>query len=106
MPRIKTLLDRFAVVAMLGIATVVLPVPTYAGTRVSIGVGVPVYTAPMVVTPVPVVVAPPPAVVYPAPVVVAPPPVVYGSPSVVVGGAFGPRHRHWKHHHHRRWHRW
>ena len=80
-------------------ASLALPLPASAGgVHVSIGLGVPVY-------PAPVVVAPPPAVVYPAPVVVAPPPVVYGAPPVVVGGYYGTRHRPWRHHHHH-WRRW
>src|SRR5438477_4295839 len=61
-------------------ASLALPLPASAGgVHVFIGLGVPVY-------PAPVVVAPPPTVVYPAPVVVAPPPVLYGGPLVVVGG--------------------
>jgi len=101
MPHTKTLLRTLAVVAVVGLATLALPLSAHAGVRVSIGVGLPV-----VVTPAPVVVAPPPpAVVYPAPaVVVAPPPVVYRSAPVVVGGYYGPSYRPWRHHH--RWHRW
>jgi hypothetical protein len=82
----------------LAVATLVRPLPAQAGVRVSIGVGVPAY-------PAPVVVAPAPAVVYPAPVVVAPPPVVYAAPPVWVKGPYGHRHRHWRHHHHDRY-RW
>jgi hypothetical protein len=78
--------------AGLAVATLALPPPAYAGVRVSIGVGVPVYPAPVVVAPAPVVVAPPPAVVYPAPVVVA-----------HAGGYYGHPYRHWGHHHWRRW---
>jgi hypothetical protein len=91
----------FAIVAVVGIATLALPLSAHAGVRVSIGVGLPV-----VVAPAPVVVAPPPpAVVYPAPVVVAPPPVVYGSAPVVVGGYYGYHYRPWRHSYYR-WHRW
>ena len=101
MQRIKTFLRAFIMVAVLGIATLALPLAAHAGARVSIGIGLPV-----VVAPAPVVVAPPPpAVVYPAPVVVAPPPVVYGAPPVLVGGYYGPYYRHWRHHHHG-WRRW
>ena len=88
----------------MGMASLALSLPAHAGVRVSLGIGVPVYPAPVVVVPAPVVVAPPPAVVYPVPMVVTPPPVVYGAPPVVVGGSYGPRHRHWRHHH--RGHRW
>src|SRR5262249_17477179 len=100
----KTLLPTWAVVAVVGLATLVLPLAAQAGVRVSIGVGVPVYPAPVVVAPAPVVVAPPPAVVYPAPVVVAPPPVVYEPAPVVIGGYYGPYYRPWRHYY--RWHRW
>lgn len=107
MQRTTTLLRTLVIVAVLGIATLALPLAAHAGVRVSIGVGFPV-----VVAPAPVVVAPPPpAVVYPAPVVVAsppvvvaPPPVVYGSTPVVVGGYYGYYHRPWRHN--PRWHRW
>jgi len=105
MPRTTTLVRMFAMGAVFGLATLVLPLSAHAGARVSIGIGGPVYTAPVVVAPPPAVVYPAPVVVASPPVVVAPPPVVYGSPSVVIGGPFGPRHRHWRHHHHR-WHRW
>src|SRR5215467_2454290 len=93
----KTFLRTLMVVAIVGIATLALPLSSQAGVRVSVGIGLPV-----VVAPAPVVVAPaPPAVVYPAPpVVVAPPPVVYGSAPVVVRGYYGPYHRYWKHHRH------
>ncbi len=58
-------------------ASLALPLPASAGgVHVSIGLGVPVY-------PAPVVVAPPPAVVYPAPVVVAPP------DTITITGAVG-----------------
>jgi hypothetical protein len=95
-----------ALVTCLVVAALALPAHA-GGVRVSIGIGVPVY-------PAPVVVAPPPAVVYPAPVivtrppVVVAPPVVYGSGPVWVQGSYGYRHRHWRHHHHhhRHWHRW
>ena len=83
----------------MSLASLALPLPVSAGgVHVAIGLGVPVYAAP-------VVVAPPPAVVYPAPVVVAPPAVVYGAPPVVVGGSYGTRHWPWRHHHYR-WRRW
>jgi hypothetical protein len=98
MQRTITLLRIFLVGAVFSVATLALPLSAQAGVRVSIGIGVPVYAAPVVVAPAPVV-------VYPAPVVVAPPPVVYGSPPVVVRGSYGPRHRHWRHHHHHG-HRW
>ena len=98
MQRTKMLLRMCAVVAVFGLATLALPLSAQAGVRVSIGIGGPVY-------PAPVVVAPAPVVVYPAPVVIAPPPVVYGSGPVWVQGPYGHRHRHWRHHHHHR-HRW
>src|SRR5262245_40524498 len=92
MQHTKTLLRAFIMVAVLGIATLALPLAAHAGARVSIGIGVPV-----VVAPAPVVVAPPPAVVYLAPpVVVAAPPVVYGAPPVLVGGYYGPFYPHWR----------
>jgi hypothetical protein len=101
MQHTKTLFRTFVIVAVLGIATLALPLSAHAGVRVSVGIGLPV-----VVAPAPVVVAPPPpAVVYPAPVVVAQPPVVYGSAPVLVGGYYGPYYRHWRHHHHG-WRRW
>jgi hypothetical protein len=108
MQHTKTLLRTFVSVAILGIATLALPLSAHAGVRVSIGVGLPV-----VVAPAPVVVAPPPpAVVYPAPVVVAsppvvvaPPPVVYRSAPVLVGRYYGYYHRPWRHPYYR-WHRW
>jgi hypothetical protein len=53
-----------------------LALPAHAGVRVSIGIGVPVSSAP-------VMLAPPPAVVYPAPVIVTQPPVVVAPPPVV-----------------------
>jgi hypothetical protein len=85
-----------ALLAMVGLAALALPRSGEAGVRVSVGIGVPVY-------PAPVVVAPPP-------VVVAPPPVVYGGPRVSVGGYYrgyyGHRHPHWRHHHHPHWRRW
>ena len=104
MQRTTTLLRLFAVVTVIGLGTLALPLSAQAGARVFIGIGVPVY-------PAPVVVAPPPAVVYPAPVIVTPPPVVvappvvYGAPPVWVQGPYGHRHRHGRHHHHDR-HRW
>src|SRR5262249_27305993 len=86
MPHTTKLVRLFALLAVVGLATLALPRSVDAGVRVSVGIGVPV-------SPPPVVVAPPPAVVYPAPVVVtqppvvvAPPPVVYGGPRVSVGG--------------------
>jgi len=109
MQRTKKLLRAFIMVAMLGIATLALPLSAHAGANVSIGIGVPV-----VVAPAPVVVAPPPpAVVYtapvvvatPPPVVVAPPPVVYGPAPVVVGGYYGYPYRPWKHRHYG-WRQW
>ena len=102
MQHTKTLLRMFAVVAVVGIATLALPLSAQAGVRVSVGIGLPV-----VVAPAPVVVAPPPpAVVYPTPpVVVAPPPVVYQPGPVVVEGYYGPYYRPWRHHYYR-WHRW
>ena len=84
MQRTKTLLRLFAVAAVFGLAMLALPFSAQAGVRVSIGVGVPVY-------PAPVIVAPAPAVVYPAPVivtqpfVVVAPPVVYGCRSQTDG---------------------
>jgi hypothetical protein len=97
MQGIKTFLRMCAVVAVFGLFPLTLPLAAQAEVRVAIGVGTPVYPAPVVVAPAPVVVAPPPAVVYAAPVVVAPPPVVYGPAPVVVDGYYGYRHRHWKH---------
>jgi hypothetical protein len=88
----KTLLRTCVIVTAFGLATLALPLAAQAGVRVSIGVGVPVYPAPVVVAPAPVVVA-------------APPSVVYESAPVVVGGYYGPYYRPWRHHHHR-WHRW
>jgi hypothetical protein len=99
MPHRRPLLWMFGLMIFIGMTSLALPLPAHAGgLHVSIGLGVPVY-------PAPIVVAPPPAVVYPAPVIVTQPPVVYGAPSVVVGGYHGPRHRHWRHHHHH-WRRW
>jgi hypothetical protein len=104
MPCTKKLLHMLTVVAVCGLAPLALPLAAQAGVRVSIGIGVPVYRAP-------VIVAPPPAVVYPALVIVPPPPVVvappvvYGAPPVWVKGPYGHRHRHWRHHHHHK-HRW
>jgi hypothetical protein len=86
------------------LAVAILALPAHAGVRVSLGIGVPVYPAPVVVVPPPAVVYPVPVIVTRPPMVVAPPPVVYGSPRVIVGGYYGPGHRHWKHHHHA--HRW
>ena len=102
MQHTNMLLRTLVMAAVIGIATLALPLAAHAGARVSIGIGVPV-----VVAPAPVVVAPPPpAVVYPAPpVVVAAPPVVYGAPPVLVGGYYGPYYRHWRHHPHG-WRRW
>jgi len=102
MQHTNMLLRTFVLAAVIGIATLALPLAAHAGARVSLGIGVPV-----VVAPAPVVVAPPPpAVVYPAPpVVVAAPSVVYGAPPVLVGGYYGPYYRHWRHHHHG-WRRW
>ena len=65
MQRTITLLRIFLVVAVFSLATLALPLSAQAGVRVSIGIGVPVYSAP-------VVVAPPPVVVYPAPVMSRP----------------------------------
>ena len=64
MQRTITLLRIFLVVAVFSLATLALPLSAQAGVRVSIGIGVPVYSAPVVVAPAPVV-------VYPAPVIVA-----------------------------------
>jgi hypothetical protein len=97
MPGTTTLLRLLTVVAVGGLATLALPRAAQAGVRVSIGLGLPV-------APAPVVVAPAPVVVSPAPVLV-PPPVVYGVPPGWVQGPSGHRHRHGRHHHHR-WHRW
>ena len=89
------------------LAVATLALPAHAGVRVSLGIGVPVYPAPVVVAPPPAVVYPTPVIVTPPPVVVAPP-VVYGAGPVWVHGSYGHRHRHWRHHHHhhRHWHRW
>ena len=105
MKRMRTIIRTFGIVALVGIATLVLPFPAHAGVRVSLGIGLPalVVPAPVVVAPVPVAIAPPPAVVYSAPVVVVPPPAVYGVPPVVVGGYYGYRYPHWRPHY---WHRW
>jgi hypothetical protein len=96
------------ILAVLGIATLALPCSAQAGVRVSIGIGVPVYPAPVVVAPPPAVVYPAPVIVTRPPVVVAPPPVVYyGSPPVFIGGSYGYQHHHWRHHHHHHhWRRW
>lgn len=88
--------------ACLAVATLALP--AHAGVRVSIGIGVPVYPAPVIIAPPPAVVYPAPVIVTRPPVVVVPPPVVYGDPRVRAGGYYGHRHRHWRHHHHH-WHR-
>jgi hypothetical protein len=105
MKRMRPLLWTFGMMTFFGMASLALPLPAHAGgLHVSIGIGVPVYPAPVVVAPAPVVVYPAPVVVARFPVVVAPPPVVYGAPPVLVGDYYGPRHRHWRHHHHR-WHR-
>jgi hypothetical protein len=86
----------------LAVATLVLP--AHAGVRVSIGIGAPVYPAPVVIAPPPAVVYPAPVVVTRPPVVVVPPPVVYRGPRVIAGGYYGHRHHHWRHRHHK--HRW
>jgi len=95
MTHIKTVLRRFAMVAMAGLALLALPHSTEAHTRVVVGLGVPA----------PVVVAPPPPVV------------VVRRPTFVAGRYDGYRHRHWRRgywrhgywgprHHYYRWHRW
>jgi len=66
----RTLLRRVRLSAFLGLASLTLALPADARVHISLGIGVPVYPAPVVVAPAPVVVASPPAVVYPAPVVV------------------------------------
>jgi hypothetical protein len=78
MQRSKTLLRTCALIAVVGIATLALPLSARAGVRVSISLGLPV--------------------------VVAPPPVAYGGPQVIVGGYYGAYYRPWRHYH--RWHRW
>ena len=97
MQRTTTLVRTFAVVAIVGLATLAPPLAAQAGVRVSVGIGLPV-----VVAPAPVVVAPPPpAVVYPAPVIVARPPVVVVRPPVVYGPAPVVVRGYYY-----RWHRW
>jgi hypothetical protein len=92
-----------ALLACLAVAALALP--AHAGGRVFLGIGVPVYPAPVVVAPAPpVVVAPPPTVIYPAPVVVGPPPVMYGPAPVVVGGSYSPYYQPWRPSYHE--HRW
>jgi hypothetical protein len=96
--------------AVVALAALVRPLSADAGVRVSVGIGVPVYSAPVVVAPPPAVVYPAPVVVARPPVVVAPPPVVYGGSRVIVGGYYGGyyrhRHPHWRHHYHPHWRRW
>ncbi len=46
MQHTKTLLRIFAIVAVIGIATLAAPLSAQAGVRVSIGVGLPVVVAP------------------------------------------------------------
>ena len=94
MRHITTLLRMGAVVALAGLAFLVLPRPAHAHARVSVGIGVPA----------PVVVAPPP-------------PVVVVRPPLIAGGYYGYPHRHWRQrhwrhgswgprHYYHRWHRW
>ena len=92
-------------IAVIGLAALTLPLSAHAGVRVSIGIRVPVYLAPVVVAPPSAVVYPAPVVVASPPVVVAPPPVVSGAAPVLVGRYYGPYYRHWRHHHHG-WRRW
>jgi hypothetical protein len=106
MQRTKTLVRLFAIVAVLGLATLALPLSAQAGVRVSVGIGLPAVVAPapiVVAPPPPAVVAPAPVVVASPPVVVAPPPVVYRGPRVIVGGYYGYHYRPWRHY---VWHRW
>jgi hypothetical protein len=91
-----------SVVTFVGMTSLALP--AHARVHVSIGIGVPVYPAPVVVAPVPIVVAPPPAVVYPAPVVVGTGyDGYYGSHRGY--GRHGYRHGYWRPQAHHRWHR-
>ncbi len=73
--------------ALLGLASLALPLPAHAGVHVSMGLPLPVLVAPA-----PVIVAPPPAIVYPAPVVVGP----------GYYGYYGYHRGYWRHPH--RWH--
>src|SRR5439155_16943662 len=100
----RTLLRILGLSAFLGLASLALALPANARVNVSLGIGVPVYPAPVVVAPAPVVVAPLPAVVYPAPIVVG----------TGYYGYYGYRHGYWHqgYHHgywgsypHHRWHR-
>jgi hypothetical protein len=108
MQRTHSVLRTFGILACLTVAALAFPLVAHAGVHVSIGLGIPVYPAPVVVAPAPVVVAPPPAVVYPAPVIVVrppvvavPPPVVYGGPRVLIQGSYGYPYRPWRHYGHR-----
>ena len=98
--------------AFLGLVSFLLPLPTHAGVRVSVGIGLPV---PVFVAPAPVVVAPQPVIVYPGSVVYEAAPVLvpgyYGHPS---GSWRYPRRHHgydgyrqggWRHQHQHRGHR-
>src|SRR5262245_44589952 len=101
----RTLLRIVGLSAFLGLASLALAWPAHARVNVSLGSGVPVYPAPVVVAPVPVVVAPPPAVVYPAPVVVGTE--YYGYYGAHPGyWRHGYRHGSGRHHPPHRWHRW
>ena len=72
MKRIRTILRTCGMVAVLGLATLALPLPAHAG-GVHIDIGLPLLLPfPIFVAPAPIFVAPPPEVVYPAPVVVSP----------------------------------
>ena len=47
MRRIHVVLRTFGILALLAVATLALPLAAHAGVRVSIGIGVPIYPAPV-----------------------------------------------------------
>jgi hypothetical protein len=98
----NTFVHTLGMVTLVGMASLVLPVPAQAGgVHVSIGVGLPVVVAPapVIVERAPVVV-PQPVIVQHAPVIVTEPPVVVAEPRVVYGYPYyRGYYRHWKHHH-------
>ena len=80
MQRLPMVLRTCGIAIVLAVAVLAFAPPADAQVRVSIGIGMPVY---------------------PAPVVVAPPPVVYRGPRVFAGGYYGYPHRPWRYHRHR-----
>ena len=79
-----------SVIALLGVAMLVLGLPAAAQARVfvGVGIGVPVYGPAYYPYPAPVYYAPPPVVYAPPPVIVAPTPVV--APATVAAPAAAP----------------